>query len=73
MVGALHYCNVARSTCKYCCLSSAFGCFLSPLLMTNKKKKKDREKEKERERANKKAVAISFSSTAAGFSFCQAH
>lgn len=72
MVGAPHYRSVSRSTCKYCCLSSAFGCFLSPLLMTNKKKK-DREKEKERERANKKAIAISFSSTAAGFSFCQAH
>lgn len=44
--------------------STAYGCFLPPLLMTNKKKR-------ERERAKKKAIASRFSSTAVGFSFCK--
>lgn len=56
MVGALHYCNVARSTCKYCCLSSAFGCFLSPLLMTNKKKRIERKKKRERGQTRKQLL-----------------
>lgn len=68
MVRTPHQRSVAESTCKYCCLSTAFGCFLSPLLMTNKNKR-----ERGAERANKKAIAIRFASTAAGFSFGKAH
>lgn len=60
-------CSVAESTCEYYCLSIVFGCFLSPLLMTNKKEREGKRRKRERE-SEQESNCIRFSSTASGFS-----